>query len=112
VRGRHQGQRIDQQVERAADRVGIIHQGKKRFEGRLDELQRRVREITLPVGAPLPDGFQVWRDLGTEEADEGTAYRLIVEADPASWESAGIAGKKLPLDDIFIACVGISTTRL
>jgi len=100
------------EVERAADRVGIIHQGKKRFEGRLDELQRRVREITLPAGAPLPDGFQIWRDLGTAETDEGTAYRLIVEADPVNWESAGIPGGKLPLDDIFIACVGISTTRL
>jgi len=100
------------EVERAADRVGIIHQGKMRFEGRLDELQRRVREITLPGDAPLPDGFQIWRELGVTETEAGPERRLIVEAEPASWEISGLAGKKLPLDDIFIACVGISTTRL
>ena len=100
------------EVERAADRVGIIHQGKKRFEGRLDELQRRVREITLSAGAPLPVGFQVWRELDLTQTETGPEYRLIVEADSASWENAGVLGRKLPLDDIFIACVGISTTRL
>jgi ABC-2 type transport system ATP-binding protein len=100
------------EVERAADRVGIIHQGKKRFEGRLDELQRRVREITLTAGAPLPVGFQVWRELDVTQTEAGPEYRLIVEADSASWENAGVPGRKLPLDDIFIACVGISTTRL
>lgn len=100
------------EVERAADRVGIIHQGKKRFEGRLDELQRRVREITLPAGDPLPVGFQVWRELDLTQTETGPEYRLIVEADSASWKNAGVPGRKLPLDDIFIACVGISTTRL
>ena len=100
------------EVERAADRVGIIHRGKMRFEGRLDELQRRVREITLTGDAPLPDGFQIWRELGVTATAAGPERRLIVEAEPASWEISGLAGKKLPLDDIFIACVGISTTRL
>jgi ABC-2 type transport system ATP-binding protein len=100
------------EVERAADRVGIIHQGNMRFEGRLDELQRRVREITLPEGAPLPDGFQIWRELAVTETEGGPERRLIVEAEPAAWGNSGLAGKKLPLDDIFIACVGISTTRL
>ena len=100
------------EVERAADRVGIIHQWKKRFEGLLDKLQRRVREITLSAGAPLPVGFQVWRELDLTQTEIGPEYRLIVEADSASWENAGVLGRKLPLDDIFIACVGISTTRL
>ncbi|NLT70085.1 MAG: ABC transporter ATP-binding protein [Verrucomicrobiaceae bacterium] len=100
------------EVERAADRVGILHQGKKRFEGRLEDLRRRVREIRLPGGDPPPDGFRIWRELGVTETGAGTERRLIVEADPTRWDEAGIPGTTLPLDDIFIACVGISTTRL
>lgn len=100
------------EVERAADRVGIIHQGKMRFEGRLSELQRRVRELTLTGEEALPGGFQIWRELGISDSERGRERRLIVEADPESWEASGVTGKKLPLDDIFIACVGISTTRI
>lgn len=100
------------EVERAADRVGIIHKGKMRFEGRLEELQRRVREITLAGDDFLPEGFRIWRELSVSEMENGPHRRLIIEADPSVWEKAGIAGTKLPLDDIFIACVGISMTRL
>ena len=100
------------EVERAADRVGIIHQGKKRFEGRLSELQRRVREITLVGDEALPEAFHLWREVEVSETAQGRERRLIVEAIPESWDASGLAGKKLALDDIFIACVGISTTRI
>lgn len=99
------------EVERAADRVGIIHQGQKRFEGALGALRERVREIALPPGESLPEGFELWRELEAETAETG-ARRLIVDADPEAWERSGQRGKGLSLDDIFIACVGISTTRI
>jgi hypothetical protein len=37
---------------------------------------------------------------------------LIVDADPADWSLAGIRGEALSLDDIFISCVGIASTRI
>ena len=99
------------EVERAADRVGIIHQGQKRFEGPLDDLRRRVREITLAPEETLPEGFELWRELEVTEAETGTR-RVIVDADAGVWGQYGKQGKQLSLDDIFIACVGISTTRI
>ncbi len=99
------------EVERAADRVGIIHQGQKRFEGRLDDLRRRVREITLSPEEVLPEGFELWRELEKAESD-GEMKRVIVSAAPEAWNQFNREGKPLSLDDIFIACVGISTTRI
>src|SRR5204862_7424114 len=42
------------EVERVADRVGIIHQGRMHFEGTLDELRASVRELRLPLPSPPP----------------------------------------------------------
>ena len=39
------------EVERCADRVGIIHRGRMRFEGGIEELRQKVRRIVLPLGA-------------------------------------------------------------
>ena len=100
------------EVERAADRVGIIHQGKKRFEGKLSHLRDRVRRIRLDREAPLPEGFEMWRELEPEENDPENTRMLIVDADPMTWAGSGLIGHRLSLDDIFIACVGISTTRI
>lgn len=92
------------EVERTADRIGIIHRGKKRFEGGLGELQDRVRKVkALPEGL-APESFEIWR---TEENGS-----LIVEASPIAWSAAQLDSERLTLDDIFIACVGIETTRL
>lgn len=100
------------EVERAADRVGIIHQGKMRFEGKLTHLRDRVRRIRLDREAPLPEGFEMWRELEPEAGDPENTRTIIVNADPMTWAGSGIVGQRLSLDDIFIACVGISTTRI
>lgn len=42
------------EVERVADRVGIIHRGKLQFEGPLDELRRTVREVNLGTIGKAP----------------------------------------------------------
>lgn len=94
------------EVERCADRVGIIHQGRMRYEGDVVELRARVRRIRLPQDASviLPEGFEVWRD----EAWQGER-RLTLNADPERWaewpQDHGVF-EPLSLEDIFISCVG------
>ncbi|MDF1812022.1 MAG: ABC transporter ATP-binding protein [Verrucomicrobiales bacterium] len=98
------------EVERAADKVGIIHRGKTRFEGDLTLLQSRVRKIQATEGTVLPAGFEVWQIL---DPDPITGQReMVVDAPPEMWADSSIAGEKLSLDDIFISCVGVATMRI
>ena len=72
------------EVERCADRVGIIHQGRMRFEGGLDELLALVRRVRLPAGVPFAwsADFELWRD---EELD---GVRMVtLRAEPDAWAS-------------------------
>ncbi len=95
------------EVERCADRVGIIHQGRMRFEGGLDDLRWRVRRIWWPDGEPfeMPDGFELWRE---EVAEGGLIYTM--KAEPQCWNDHSWPEASIPvflsLEDIFIACVG------
>ncbi|MEM6279614.1 MAG: ABC transporter ATP-binding protein [Verrucomicrobiota bacterium] len=101
------------EVERAADRVGIIHRGKKRFEGRLDDLRDRVRKVSLQPEETLPEGFEIWRELEADDSEDAPMQRrLIIQAEPETWARHPRPSQRLSLDDIFIACVGISTTRI
>jgi ABC-2 type transport system ATP-binding protein len=96
-----------EEVERCADRVGIIDKGRMRFEGSLGELRERVFRIRVPSGAGLELGnrFEVWKD---EEC--GGVRMLTLKAEPAGWTGfvlpAGGEFVPLNLEDIFIACVG------
>jgi ABC-2 type transport system ATP-binding protein len=101
------------EVERCADRVGIIHQGRMRFEGTLTELRSRVRRLSAPTTEPigLPETSEIWRD------EEVAGVRTVtVSAAPAAWdlwtkpETVGAA--VLTLEDIFIACVGSRRVRV
>lgn len=94
------------EVERCADRVGIIHRGRMRYEGSLYELRDRVRRIRLPLEAPftVPPGFELWR-----EEDWQGVRRLTLMAEPecwATWACDGAVFEPLSLEDIFISCVG------
>lgn len=95
------------EVERCADRVGIIHQGKMRFEGSLTHLRLRVRRVKMAGGAPLeiPAAFEVWRD------EETAGVRtVILNGEPQAWSEWPLADgaevSSLTLEEIFIACVG------
>lgn len=101
------------EVERCADRVGIIHRGHMRFEGGLSDLRQRVRRIRLPSGMPLdlPPGFELWRD----EELEGW-HTVTFRAEPDAWNSLFLADgatvQTMSLEDIFIACVGSRVVQI
>jgi ABC-2 type transport system ATP-binding protein len=80
------------EVEKLADRVGIVQAGRTCFEGRVVDLRDSVRRLALTDDA-VPEGFERLR---------GDIFR----ADPARWEeaaSSGISAAKLSLEDIFLA---------
>lgn len=94
------------EVERCADRIGILHAGRMRFEGGLNELRLAVRRIVMRGGEDieLPEGFELW----TERLHEGhISYTL--RADPEVWDTLivpeGAEVQRLSLEEIFIACV-------
>jgi ABC-2 type transport system ATP-binding protein len=122
------------EVERVADRIGIIHQGRMRYEGDLETLRASVRQIRLsdtppviaaapadpalpPVIAPsasaafvVPPEFELLRD----ETRDGFRT-LILQAPPEAWEALELEGaevNRLSVEDIFIALVGSSATAL
>ncbi len=95
------------EIERCADRVGILHGGSMRFEGSLHSLREQVRAWTLPMDSPVPEGAELWQD---EPLSEG---RRVVFRAPEEWWSQHITdSEKLSLEDIFVACAGIRRLAL
>lgn len=103
------------EVERAADRVGIVDDGRMRYEGRLSDLSARVRLLRLPAPAapsPLPPAlaaggpFTILQDRLRTDAREV----VIWSEDPARFDDlrAGLpqgALDPMGLEDIFIDMV-------
>ncbi|MEA3211538.1 MAG: type transport system ATP-binding protein [Chthoniobacter sp.] len=101
------------EVERAADHVGIIHRGRMRYEGALADLREQVRRVRWSAPETewiTPPGFEVWR----EESLDGVRT-LILKAEPAAWDAAGWPGaevSRMTLEDTFIACVGAAAAQI
>lgn len=101
------------EVERTADRVGIIHQGRMRFEGGIGTLRRMVRRVRLPAGGEFvpPPGFELWRDVQLDGV-----RTLALRAEPAAWAALalppGATVEEMSLEDCFIACVGSTVVRI
>ncbi len=99
------------EVERCADRIGIIHAGRMRFEGQLDELHDQVRCIYSPpeIVLEIPSGFESWRQREVDGVMQHT-----FRGTPERWDAlelpAQVVVRRLPLEAIFIACV--STERI
>jgi len=101
------------EVERCADCVGIIDQGRMRYEGTLESLRTTVRRVRVADGAvfnPPPD-FECWQD----EALDG--LRLwVLRAPEESWGALalppGATVEAISLEDAFIACVGSRVVAL
>ncbi len=113
------------EVERVADRVGIIHRGKLQFEGPLDQLQETVREVSLSTKDIIPPNcsdepvasattsitpqatVQQATACGLRYLRRGLDDRpsAIFQGDAQAWQHAkdsGITGTPLSLEDAFI----------
>ena len=111
------------EVERVSDTVGIIHRGRLRFEGPLDELAKQVREVPaemLTLGdtpeqhmenLALPPSWSNESEsqgLGLHFLGPGLDGRLtqLFQGTPEAWQQAaerGIVSETLSLEDAFVA---------
>jgi ABC-2 type transport system ATP-binding protein len=82
------------EVEGIATRVGIVHAGRMRIQGRIDELREHVRRVFGEPPLEPPAGFARVR---------GDVWH----ADPSLWSTTawpeGMRVERLPLEEIFLA---------
>jgi ABC-2 type transport system ATP-binding protein len=94
------------EVELAADTIGIIADGRMLWEGPTGELQRQVRRLRGGTEASLPEiGAQVLDDRRDENGGRTVMVRV---SDPAALEALAAAGWEISvpsLEDIFVALV-------
>ena len=101
------------EVERCADRIGILHAGKMRFEGGLQDLRTEVRRVVIKgeSNTGLPDSFELWSE---RKIDDDTHW--ILRAPREVWDVAewpeGTMVQRLSLEDAFIACVAARRVSL
>ena len=107
-----------EEVDRVADRIGIIEAGRMRYEGSLAELKatvRRVREPRPPpndAGSEAPPPLPFTRPPGFEQLrDESTATEtvLVLRAPTSVWDAANFppstTREALSLEDVFLSFV-------
>jgi ABC-2 type transport system ATP-binding protein len=102
------------EVERVADSVAILHEGKFRIVDSLSHLRETVSEVTVSLDDPLAQLPQL--DGPAEvlsERSEGRQRQFIIrgagEADIELWRSrpgvSGVRQRSASLDELFAACV-------
>ena len=89
------------EVELAADTIGIIDGGRMLWEGPPADLQRTVRRLRGGPEAALPEGVQVLED----RRDEAGRTVMVRAADPALLAADGWEVSVPSLEDIFVALV-------
>lgn len=102
------------EVERVADEVAVLHQGKFRVAGPLQDLRESISEVTISLDDPLAAVPQLSPPAEVlYERTEGRQCRLVVRGfDSAMKEelekATGIASVRVhhaSLDEIFMACI-------
>jgi ABC-2 type transport system ATP-binding protein len=86
------------EVERVADRIGIIDYGKLRYQGGRERLMQSVARVAI---AEAPPEFRV---LSRQDSERGPM--LVLEAAPEIWQAAAFPPElvePMPLEDIFLA---------
>jgi ABC-2 type transport system ATP-binding protein len=92
-------------VERLADSVAIVHQGRLLIHAPLDDLKERVRQVVVPREVEArPRGIVRRRVAG------GEVCMTLVDADPKELEqlharSRAVEERALGLEEIFIDLV-------
>ncbi len=103
---------IVEEVERIANRVGILEEGRLCYEGDVDTLRQSVRRIHLQKdGVQLSDDrvVDVLTDLKSDGcdilADHPDRYEFIVQGDARAWDKwdGVFPSESLSLEDIFLA---------
>jgi ABC-2 type transport system ATP-binding protein len=96
---------IVEEVERVADRIGIIDAGRIAYEGSVAELRASVRAVRLPADSTaepvFPEAFRVLQRGG---GAEGPPW--VLQAPPEAWEAAPFPPEcleRLTLEDVFLA---------
>ncbi len=101
------------EVERVADDIAILHQGKFELQGSLSELRESISEVTISLDDPLtalpelPKPAKVLR-----EETNGRQRRMIVKGfEPSHTEELqarhgvlNVVVRNASLDDLFVAC--------
>ena len=92
------------EVEEVAHRIGILHEGRLRFQGSLDTLRQSVRRVVLETAPePLPPGLSLVR---RERLPEEGRLALVLFGTPGDWASSPFAPETvetLSLENIFLA---------
>jgi ABC-2 type transport system ATP-binding protein len=106
-----------EEVDRAASQIGIIDQGKMRFEGPVDQLRDGVRRVTETEFNPDPTATpreHPWTDTSRfevlSERTVGGLRRWVVKTDPLYWKNTHPVGYRIEpmsLEDIFIAYASV-----
>jgi ABC-2 type transport system ATP-binding protein len=109
------------EVERVADRVGIIHRAKLQFEGPLEELHETVREVPLQQTgnevADTPSLADRASQVGLRYLRRGLDGRptVVYQGTAEAWErglASGIEGTPMSLEDAFIALASEDVGRV
>ena len=102
------------EVERVADRVGIIDRGRMRYEGGIDALRAEVRRVRVEPGYQPPPGggeFQMLRDESVAEVQA-----IVFRAPTPAWDTVnfgpGVSVERMSLEDIFLAFAAASRVQL
>jgi ABC-2 type transport system ATP-binding protein len=93
-------------IERLADRVGVLDGARLRYEGPIGDVTDSVRTVTLDgwydphAPPPAPPGFELLR------LTRSPRYAATYRAPPAAWEAAALPPERvarLPFEDAVVA---------
>ena len=96
-------------IEGIADRVGILHEGQLRLDGRLEDLKARYRKVSwAPFPALRPEDLAPYAPLRIREGSLG-GEAVLSQGDPGrllDGDRPDIRIHALSLEELFVALVG------
>jgi ABC-2 type transport system ATP-binding protein len=103
-----------EEVERVADQVAMIHQGRIVFDASLDEIRATHRRLTLQFAEPRPGppplaGALSWEGAGKEWTAVCAGPLVGLRAAAEAVGGRVVEDEALHLDEIFVARVGTAS---